>query len=71
MAVRAFHPILAVAGPYAERAFFALFGFETVYEGTEFPGLLANRVWKRPLRPVTEQRPIRGWHISSRWQLII
>lgn len=37
------HPILYVPDPYAERDFFALFGFETVYEGSEFPGFLAIR----------------------------
>ena len=31
MALRAFHPILYVADPYAERDFFGHFGFETVY----------------------------------------
>src|SRR5664279_348902 len=41
MAVRAFHPILYVADPYAERDFFGRFGFETVYEGDDFPGFLA------------------------------
>jgi hypothetical protein len=41
MAIRAFHPILYVADPYAERDFFARFGFATVYEGDEFPDFLA------------------------------
>jgi hypothetical protein len=41
MAVRAFHPILYVADPYAERDFFCQFGFATIYEGEEFPGFLA------------------------------
>ena len=37
------HPIMYVAGPYAERAFYELFGFQRVYEGDEFPGFLAIR----------------------------
>jgi len=41
MAIRAFHPILYVADPNIERDFFRRFGFETVYEGDEFPGFLA------------------------------
>ena len=41
MAVRAFHAILYVADPYAERDFFGRFGFETGYEGDDFPGFLA------------------------------
>ena len=41
MAVRAFHPILYVADPHAERDFFIRFGFKTVYEGDEFPGFIA------------------------------
>lgn len=41
MLVHGFHPILYVTDPYAERDFFRQFGFETVYEGDEFPGFLA------------------------------
>ena len=41
VAIRAFHPILYVADPYAERDFYARFGFSTVYEGDEFPDFLA------------------------------
>ena len=41
MTVRAFHPILYVADPHSERDFFSRFGFETAYEGDEFPGFLA------------------------------
>lgn len=35
------HPIMYVPDQYAERAFYALFGFTTYYEGEEFPGFLA------------------------------
>jgi hypothetical protein len=35
------HPIMYVPDQYAERAFYALFGFTTYYEGDEFPGFLA------------------------------
>jgi hypothetical protein len=41
MPVTALHPILYVADPYTERDFFGRFGFETFYEGDEFPGFLA------------------------------
>jgi predicted enzyme related to lactoylglutathione lyase len=43
MAVTEFHPILYVDDQYAERDFYALFGFTTIYEGPEFPGFLAVR----------------------------
>ena len=35
------HPIMYVPDQYAERAFYALFGFTTRYEADEFPGFLA------------------------------
>jgi hypothetical protein len=41
MAVRDLHPILYVRDPYAERHFFMLYGFKTIYEGDESPGFLA------------------------------
>ncbi len=37
------HPIMYVEDQYAERDFYRLFGFETHYEGDEFPGFLAIR----------------------------
>ena len=49
MAVSGFHPILYVAEPYAERDFFIRFGFETFYEGDEFPGFLAVKLRLSPI----------------------
>ncbi len=37
------HPIMYVPDQYAERDFYALFGFQTHYEGEEFPGFVAIR----------------------------
>lgn len=37
------HPIMYVPDQYAERDFYRLFGFESHYEGEEFPGFLAIR----------------------------
>lgn len=72
MAVRAFHPILYVADPYAERKFFALFGFETVYEGSEFPGFLAIECGTVRFG-LSRNRDLSaaGGHDGVRWQLIV
>jgi hypothetical protein len=35
------HPIMYVPDQYAERDFYARFGFTSYYEGEEFPGFLA------------------------------
>lgn len=37
------HPIMYVPDQYAEREFYALFGFTNHYEGDDFPGFLAIR----------------------------
>jgi hypothetical protein len=72
MAVRAFHPILYVADPYAERDFFSRFGFTTAYEGDEFPGFLAVECG-----PVcfglsgNKELPPAAAHDAVRWQLIV
>ncbi len=72
MAIRAFHPILYVADPYAERDFFALFGFETVYEGNEFPGFLAIECGT-VLFGLSRNRDLAaaGTHDGVRWQLLV
>lgn len=69
MAIRAFHPILYVADPYAERDFFARFGFATAYEGEEFPGFLAVRCGSVifGLSGNKEHLPARA-HEGVRWQ---
>jgi hypothetical protein len=72
MAVAGFHPILYVADPWAERDFFTLFGFETVYEGPEFPGFLA--LAQGPVRfGVSGNRdlPAGGGHEAVRWQFVV
>jgi hypothetical protein len=72
MAVSAFHPILYVPDPYAERDFFLLFGFETVYEGDEFPGFLA--VGAGHVRfglSANGTLPADGGHAAIRWQFLV
>jgi hypothetical protein len=72
MAVSAFHPIMYVPDPYAERDFFELFGFETVYEGDEFPGFLA--VGSGDVRlglSSNGELPADGGHAAIRWQFIV
>jgi hypothetical protein len=70
--VRAFHPILYVANPSAERDFFGRFGFATAYEGDEFPGFIAVECG-----PVcfglsdNKALPATGAHDGVRWQLIV
>ena len=70
MAVSAFHPILYVDDPYAERAFYALFGFHTTYEGPEFPDFLAITQGTATIGLSTRPEPAppeRG----VRWQFIV
>ncbi len=72
MAVREFHPILYVADPHAERDFFALFGFETIYEGSQFPGFLAIRCGSATFGlSRNKELPPSGGHVGVRWQLIV
>lgn len=72
MTVREFHPILYVPDPYAERDFFALFGFETVYEGSEFPGFLAIRCGNAIFGlSGNKELPASGAHDGVRWQLMV
>lgn len=72
MAVNAFHPILYVADPYAERDFFARFGFGTVYEGDEFPGFLAVECGSvRFGLSRNRDLPSTGAHDGVRWQFIV
>jgi hypothetical protein len=72
VAVREFHPILYVADPYAERDFFSLFGFETIYEGSEFPGFLAIRCGAAIFGlSSNKDLPATGSHEGVRWQLIV
>jgi hypothetical protein len=72
VAVRALHPILYVTDPYAERDFFVRFGFETVYEGDEFPGFLALACGEACFGlSRNRQLPPTGAHDGVRWQLIV
>lgn len=72
MPVIAFHPILYVEDPYAERDFFARFGFVTTFEGPEFPGFLAIECGSvrfglsRGRGPMSETN-----HHGVRWQLLV
>ncbi len=71
MAITGFHPILYVDDQYAERDFYLLFGFETVYEGPEFPGFLALAsgpvVFGLSTRP---ELPDDG-NANVRWQFVV
>jgi hypothetical protein len=72
MAVRALHPILYVADPYAEREFFVLFGFKTVYEGDEFPGFLAVECGSACFGlSSNKELPGKTAYEGVRWQLIV
>jgi hypothetical protein len=72
MAVRELQPILYIPDPYAERDFFALFGFETIYEGSEFPGFLAIRCGTAIFGlSGNKELPQSGAHEGVRWQLIV
>jgi hypothetical protein len=72
MGIQAFHPILYVADSYAERDFFSLFGFETVYEGTEFPGFLAVECGSVCFGlSQNKELAAAGAHEGVRWQLIV
>jgi hypothetical protein len=58
--------------PYAERDFFGRFGFETVYEGDDFPGFLA--VECGPVRfglSNNNDLPQTGAHDGVRWQFLV
>jgi hypothetical protein len=71
MPVRAFHPILYVADPYAERDFLHRFGFETTYEGDEFPGFLAVACGAVRFG-LSENRQLDATaHDGVRWQLMV
>ena len=72
MGVQAFHPILYVADPDAERDFYTRFGFETIYEGEEFPGFIAVgrdtvRFGLSRNRDVSSPSSYEG----VRWQLVV
>jgi hypothetical protein len=72
MPVRAFHPILYVADPYAERDFFGRFGFRTVYEGDEFPGFLAVECGSVCFGlSGNKELPATVAYDGVRWQLIV
>lgn len=71
MKIDGFHPILYVDDPVAERDFYALFGFETIYEGPEFPDFLAISAGSATLglspRRKGSQLPIE----NVRWQFTV
>jgi hypothetical protein len=71
VAITGLHPILYVDDQYAERDFYRLFGFETVYEGPEFPGFLA--VASGPVTFGLSTRPDlpRDGVANVRWQLMV
>jgi catechol 2,3-dioxygenase-like lactoylglutathione lyase family enzyme len=70
--ISAFHPILYVADPGAERDFYVRFGFETAYEGEDFPGFIAVRCGG-VLFGLSGNREIRdaGPYESVRWQFVV
>jgi hypothetical protein len=72
MTVRAFHPILYVADPHSERDFFSRFGFETAYEGDEFPGFPAVECGSVCFGlSGNKELPATGTYDCVRWQLIV
>jgi hypothetical protein len=72
MGIQAFHPILYVADPYAERDFFGRFGFTTLYEGEEFPGFLAVECGSVCFGlSMNNELPLSGSYEQVRWQLMV
>jgi hypothetical protein len=71
MAVTGFHPILYVTDQYAERDFYRLFGFDTVYEGPEFPGFLAIRCGPVTFGLSTRPNLRDDGAANIRWQLMV
>lgn len=72
MAVTGFHPILYVDDPKAERDFYLRFGFETAYEGEEFPDFIAVRAGVA-LFGLSSDRAVTtaGRYDAVRWQLMV
>ena len=72
MAVTAFHPILYVDDPRAERDFYAEFGFETAYEGDEFPDFIAVKA-NDAIFGLSSNRPASDADPNGvvRWQLMV
>jgi catechol 2,3-dioxygenase-like lactoylglutathione lyase family enzyme len=72
VAVTEFHPILYVDDPRAERDFYLHFGFETVYEGEDFPSFIAVRAGAA-LFGLSSNRTLRQaeTYDAVRWQLIV
>ena len=71
MAVEGLHPILYVKDPYAERDFFARFGFVTTYEGHEFPGFLALEYGTVRFGVSGNRTLTTGAHEGIRWQFVV
>lgn len=72
MAVTAFHPILYVDDPRAERDFYAEFGFETAYEGDEFPDFIAVKASSALFGLSSNHPPVDGDpYRAVRWQLMV
>jgi catechol 2,3-dioxygenase-like lactoylglutathione lyase family enzyme len=72
MAVTGFHPILYVEDPAKERDFYTRFGFETAYEGDDFPGFIAVRCGA-VLFGLSSNRALDGDapYDGVRWQLTV
>jgi hypothetical protein len=62
------HPIMYVADQFAERRFYALFGFATVYEGEEFPGFLALQHGEAIIGLQRESEDHPKYREGLRWQ---
>lgn len=72
MMVTDFHPILYVEDQYAERDFYALFGFTTIYEGPEFPGFLAVSAGNATIGlSHRDDLPVDDAARGLRWQFIV
>jgi len=67
-----FHPILCGEDQYAERDFYALFGFTTIYEGPEFPGFLAVSAGNATIGlSHRDDLPVDDAARGLRWQFIV
>ncbi|HEY2791653.1 MAG TPA: VOC family protein [Micromonosporaceae bacterium] len=71
MAIAGLHPILYVPDQYAERDFYLRFGFETVYEGPEFPGFLAVGTGSVIIGLSSRPEAHVGGLDNIRWQFVV
>jgi len=71
MEIDGLHPIVYVDDPHAERDFYAAFGFQTTYEGAEFPGFVALSAGRATFAVSQRDNGPRGGSDAIRWQFTV